>query len=139
MSDARILLDRLLALHWRGGVTQEEAARLVGIRREEFVELSDLRHATAILENVSWRHYLGAFLYAFPECDPRATKRDAGQGWSRAGRMFTDDELLRPPHLDGTAKQRPSDKMDVGKSPPAPSSSRAAPRYGQQLELDWAA
>ncbi|GAB3733976.1 hypothetical protein GCM10028862_16760 [Luteimonas pelagia] len=98
---------------------------MVGIRRAEFRELSDMRLAVRTLERVYWQHYMGAFLFAFPECDPRAANRESPT-WRRSeGRTYTDDELLTPPHLVtmreaiGTGKQGESGKIEVGKSPPA--------------------
>lgn len=139
-ADATALLDRLLALYWRGGVTQARAAQLVGIRRDEFVELAELRRAVLMLEAAAWRHFLSAFLYRFPECDQRAVRRESDRGIAAGSRMYTDDELLMPPHPagNGTANRSAPPKIGVGMSPPA--NPRALPRdTGQQSSFDWAA
>lgn len=72
MSGERILLDCLLTLYWRDGVTQSDAARLVGLRKETFAELADLRLGEAALQRVAMDYYRRAFYRLFPECDPAA-------------------------------------------------------------------
>lgn len=143
-ADAEVLLDRLLARYQAGGVTQEQAAKLVGIRRADFVELSAMRRWVHVLEAIVWQRYMAAFLYRFPECDKRATHRPTPQWRESEGRRYTDEELLTPPQritlaeAIGTDGRTPLDKMDVGLSPPA--KPRALPRdTGQQLAFDWAA
>lgn len=140
LADAVGLLDRLLAMHWLGGVTDAQAARLAGMRRAEFVELSELRLAVRTIERVGWAYYQAQFLYRFPECDKRATKRDNGPLWDRDGRMFTDAELLTPPHVIGTDFRAVPRKIEDGK-PVSPQATRprALPRDNGQQQIPEAA
>lgn len=114
---ARKLLDGLLLLYWREGVTQKEAAKLLGIRKDEFAELAALRRCCLIIEDAAWRYFLAQFNHTFPECDRRATKRDTGPRWDRKGRMYTDDQLLTPPD-PGTRSEPSSLKWAIGTPPP---------------------
>jgi len=96
----RALLDALLALYWCDGVTQQKAAKLLGIRRAEFSELADLRRCALILEAAAWRFYLRAFNGCFPECDRHLAYRHSPDSRGFERRMFTEDELLAPPNRD---------------------------------------
>lgn len=98
------LLTRLIVLYWRGGVTQAKAASLVGIRRNEFVELAELRKCALIIHAASWRYFLQAFNDCFPECDRRTLYRPVPA--SGTSRKYTDGELLAPPNRD--RKTRPT-------------------------------
>lgn len=93
-ADPATLLTRLLVLYWAGGVTQEVAAKLVGIRRVEFAELADLRHCLVVIEAAAWRYYLRAFHQQFPECDRNLAYRHPVDSRGFEGRMYSDDELL---------------------------------------------
>ena len=93
------LLTRLIVLYWREGVSQGVAAKLVGIRRNEFVELAELRKCATIIEAATWRYFLVAFNGCFPECDRRTLYRPV-HGFGTC-RQFTDAELLCPPKRDG--------------------------------------
>lgn len=65
------LLTALLQLYWAEGVTQERAAKLLGIAKATFAELADLRLVTDGLERAARDYYREQFNYRFPECDPR--------------------------------------------------------------------
>lgn len=105
------LLTRLLVRHWKGGIDQHDAAKLIGIRKDEFAELSALRHCLLILENMGWRYYLARFNHAFPECDRASVKRQSPHNselWAPSryrmqaldSRAYTDAELLTPPQRE---------------------------------------
>lgn len=70
MTPERRLIDRLLALYWLGGVTQCQAAMLLGIRKQEFAEYAELREGQRALERVANEYLVRAFNHAFPWCDP---------------------------------------------------------------------
>lgn len=93
------LIDALMASYWQGRVSQAEAAKLLGIRRQEFVELSALRWGVAILQSAAWRYFMTAFNSAFPECDPALARREEIPSGKMGVRMYTDAELLSPPHV----------------------------------------
>ncbi len=112
------LLTRLLVMYWHEGVTQTQAANLLGIRKEDFAELADWKLGEMALERASWAFYVSQFHYQFPECDRHATRRDHGPTWNREPRMFTDNELLSVTE-NGNWKQARSTKIEVGNSPPA--------------------
>lgn len=69
------LLNRLLALHWLGGVTDEDAAKLVGIRKADFAEYADVRLLEHGLRRAALAYFRRAFHRQFPECDARAWQR----------------------------------------------------------------
>lgn len=69
------LLHALVVCYWRGGVTQESAAKMVGIRKAEFGEYARGLLFMDLIEQVGWRYYLARFSYAFPETDPRAVRK----------------------------------------------------------------
>lgn len=92
------LLDTLLSRCWRGDVTLAKAARMVGVRKEDFAELATGKHFLAIIENAAWRYYMAQFNYSFPECDPRARKRDPLFNNGFGERQFTDSDLLKTAH-----------------------------------------
>ena len=98
-SKADDLLTALLVRHWKGGVDQAQAAKLIGIRKDEFAELAALRHCLLILENMGWRYYLARFNYAFPECDQASVRRPADPR-AFVPRTYTDTELLTPPQRE---------------------------------------
>ena len=100
------LLTRLLALYWMGVVTQAKAASLVGIRREEFMELADLRRCALIIEAASWRYFLRAFNERFPECDRQLAYRHPHDAHGFEGRMYTDDELQSPERYRNSVASR---------------------------------
>lgn len=100
MTTGRALLDALLALYWCDGVTQYKAAKLLGIRRDEFSELADLRRCALILEAAAWRYYLRAFNGCFPECDRHLAYRHRYDSKGVERRIYTEAELLTPPHRD---------------------------------------
>ena len=100
MTTARALLEALLALYWCDGVTQQKAAKLLGMRREEFSELADLRRCALILEAAAWRYYLRAFNGCFPECDRHLAYRHRDDTKAVKRRLFTEAELLSPPNRD---------------------------------------
>lgn len=122
------LLTMLLVLYWRGGVTQKQAAKLLGIRCGEFVELAELRRAVVVMEAVAWRYFLQAFNECFPECDRRAVYRPERDPRNHGGRTYTDAELLAPPHA-GARNEGISVELKVGNRdrPPA-SNPRVLPR-----------
>lgn len=92
------LLTALLVHYWRGGVEQGDAAKLLGMRKDEFAELAALRKCELIVDDLTWRHYLSRFNQLFPECDRNATKRNVPDWHKPEGRMYTEAELLKPPH-----------------------------------------
>lgn len=95
------LLTRLIVLYWRDGVTQEAAAKLVGIRRDEFVELAELRLGIYAFEAVAMGRLMAAFNELFPECDRRASyRKDCGFRSDDGIRQYTDADLLRVPNRD---------------------------------------
>jgi len=98
--DPGSLLTRLLALYWMGGVTQAKAAKLVGIRRDEFMELADLRRCALIIEAAAWRYYLRAFNGCFPDCDRQLAYRHASDARGFERRMYSDEDLLAVPNRD---------------------------------------
>lgn len=133
------LLTMLLVVYWRGGVDQCEAAKLLGIRKEDFAELAELRRGLLIYDLVVWRYFMRAFNERFPECDRRCSYRAEPDPRNYSGRMYTDAELLAVPQ-SGTENEARRVKWEVGNSdrPPA-SNPRELPRdIGQQLTL-WAA
>lgn len=141
------LMAALVCRYWAGGVTQDVAAKLLGIRKQAFAELADGCLFVQLIENAAWRFYLARFNHTFPECDSRARKRITFDAWDRGGRMFTDAELLNPPHRKaGPAAEIGNDlqacptKIEVGnRERPQASDPRALARdNGQQLSL-WAA
>src|SRR5690606_24242312 len=69
------LLDRLLTLYWADGVTQGEAAYLLGLRKETFAELADLRLGEAALQRAAMRYYRAALYRQFPRCNPAAVRQ----------------------------------------------------------------
>lgn len=69
------MLKALALCYWRGGVTQEAAAKMVGIRKAEFGEYARGLLFVDLIEQVGWRYYLARFSYAFPETDPRAVRK----------------------------------------------------------------
>ncbi len=68
------LIHALVVCYWRGGVTQEAAAKMLGIRKAEFGEYADSLVFVDAIERLAWRYYLARFSYAFPETDPRAVR-----------------------------------------------------------------
>lgn len=99
------LLDALLAVYWRGKVMQGEAAKLVGIRKEDFAELAELRMGEAALDRVVWAYYLRAFHRSFPNCDVKLCRQ---RRFATTPAVDSDDlgseptakeiELLTPPN-----------------------------------------
>ena len=88
-------------MYWHEGVTQAEAAKLVGIRREEFVELAELRLGIHAFEAVAMRRFEAAFNELFPECDRRTSyRKDCGFRHDDGVRQYTDADLLRVPNRD---------------------------------------
>jgi hypothetical protein len=79
------LLTALLDACRRGLVTHEEAAKLVGIRKEDFSDLVAWR----MVECAVWRCYVAAFHRAFPWCDSNA--------WRVPHVENNEDQLWRPP------------------------------------------
>lgn len=95
------LLTRLIALYWRCGVTQQDAAKLVGIRRDEFVELAELRLGIYAFEAMAMRRFMAAFNDLFPECDHRASyRKECGFRKDDGYRLYTDEDLLSVPNRD---------------------------------------
>lgn len=72
--NGRDLLQGLAACYWRGGVTQKDAAKMLGMRKEEFVEYARGLLFVSLIGNAGWRYYLERFSHAFPETDPRAVR-----------------------------------------------------------------
>lgn len=101
MTAERALLDALLARYWAGAVTQAQAAKLVDIRRDEFVELAELRLGLYAFEAKAMRLFMAAFHELFPECDRRASyRKDCGFRKDAGIRQYTDDDLLAVPNRD---------------------------------------
>ena len=99
--DPAQLLSALLVLYWREGVTQQAAARLVGMRRQEFVELAELRLGIHAFEAMAMRRFESAFNELFPECDRRTSyRKDCGFRSDVGVRQYTDADLLRVPNRD---------------------------------------
>lgn len=73
-SDLLTLLHRLAICYWRGGVTQEAAAKMLGIRKAEFGEYARGLLFVDLIEQAGWRYYLARFSHRFPETDPRAVR-----------------------------------------------------------------
>lgn len=102
-ADPRDLLTALLDACRCGLVTQPRAAKLLGIRKEEFAELSDLRLGIDGWERAAWRYFEERFNYRFPECDPRCAtgKARAYEGTPRdiyaTEPSPRDCQLLEPP------------------------------------------
>jgi hypothetical protein len=103
MTDAVVLLDRLLALYWLEGVSAEAAAGLLHIRKADFLELADLRLVERGLQRAAMRYYRRAFHRLFPRCDAKAwahakhaTAKRKPCDHSRAPTR-RDVELLTPP------------------------------------------
>jgi hypothetical protein len=71
-TDTARLLDRLLALYWADGVTQGQAAVLLGMRKADFAEFADLKLGERALARVANEYLAGSFNAAFPHCDPAA-------------------------------------------------------------------
>lgn len=134
--DPEALLTQLLVMYWHDGVSQTQAANLLGIRKEDFAELADWRLGEMALERAAWTYYVAQFHYRFPECDRHATHRDHGPTWNREPRMFTDDELLSATEI-GNWQSLLSTKIEVGNSPPA--IPRALPATWQQSSIEEAA
>lgn len=101
--DPADLLTGLLQAYWAGAVTQGAAAQMVGLRKETFAELADLRMIEAGLHRAAMRYYRLAFNRLFPECDPQArlegtrarTAPATGATWSTP--TARDCILLTPP------------------------------------------
>lgn len=83
---------------WRGDVTIASAARMVGVRKEDFAELATGKHFLAIIENACWRYYMAQFNYSFPECDQRAVRRENLYRNGHGEREYTDSQLLKTSH-----------------------------------------
>src|SRR5690606_15333546 len=97
------LLDALLLAYFRREVTQKQAAKLLEMRTAEFSELAtgwavelferaikaNADEVEEVRRGVEWRLYLRRFLATFPECDPRACRRDTLPAAIR-------DDLFRP-------------------------------------------
>lgn len=94
-------LAKIVRQYRRGEVTQDTAAKFIGMRKESFVELADgyrflelmedphwWNYASRYLADAKWQHYVDRFNASFPECDARAVRCDP-----MAGRK--DDNLLR--------------------------------------------
>jgi len=80
------LLDALVLAYFRREVSQDSAAKLLKMRKSEFAELAlgwaaDLLQQAEQFEqirrDVAWRAYLSRFLASFPDCDPRAVRRES--------------------------------------------------------------
>lgn len=69
---ARAYLDYVLTLYWDKSVTQAQAARDLGMRKERFAELAALREGEAALQREVSDYFAKAFNCAFPYCDPDA-------------------------------------------------------------------
>lgn len=78
------LLASLVDRCRRGLVSQEEAARLLGIRKSELGDLIAWRTVEAGV----WRCYVSAFHEAFPWCDARLHRVEVVEGYH--------DEMWRP-------------------------------------------
>lgn len=109
-------LTRLLHLHWRGGVDQAQAAKLVGIRKDEFAELAALRKCLLIVERAVWRYYLARFNFAFPECDRMAMRRAHPSNAPVEVRRYTDIELLTPPNPEVFRSSCSGCSVKIGRS-----------------------
>ena len=66
------MMTQLVDLYLRGGVMQGAASQLLGLRKETFAELADLRLGVAALEREAGRYYVDAFHQQFPHCDVKA-------------------------------------------------------------------
>lgn len=136
MSKERALLHALVISYWRGAVTQGEAAKLIGMRKETFAELADGLLLVEAMKRVSWHYYRERFHYTFPECDARAVRKPQLSGKGQGIRRFTDEELLTPPQrvtlndvVNGNWQTPCLDKMDAGNViAPRPSFPRAPAR-----------
>lgn len=113
-------LARLLALYWLGEVTQGEAAKEVGLRKESFAELADFRMIEAALQREANRCMSDAFHRVFPECDADAVREGSAARRMpatnpREGRKASkrDVDLVTPPQRrtmrELVPKQRKSD------------------------------
>lgn len=137
------LLTALLDACRRGLVTHCEAAKLVGIRKEDMGDLVAWR----MVEVTAWRGYESAFNGAFPECNARLLRSTAvglrEDDLMRGGppsecRHYGAEEaaslLMREPENGDSTETSCGDKPPPGVSP------RVLPRVvGQQLTFDWAA
>lgn len=74
-TDTARLLDRLLALYWADGVTQGQAAVLLGMRKEDFAEFADLWLGERALLRVANDYLARAFHSRFPECCPEVVRQ----------------------------------------------------------------
>lgn len=88
MREAEHILSHILAAYWQGRISQTRAAKLIGIRKAEFAEYADGLMVLAAVERAAWAYYVSRFCQAFPECDPRAVRRDSLP-------MRMGDDLLR--------------------------------------------
>lgn len=77
MREAERILSRIVAAYLQGRLSQSRAAKLIGIRKEEFAEYADGEMLLAAIERAAWGYYLSHFAYVFPECDPRAVRSDS--------------------------------------------------------------
>lgn len=82
-------LAKIVRQYRRGEMTQDAAAKFIGIRKESFVELADgyrflelmqeprwQTYASRYLADAKWQHYVDRFNASFPECDPRVVRCD---------------------------------------------------------------
>jgi len=98
--ELRVLLARLLARYLLDdGLGQVEAAKLIGIRTATFAELASTVLEQIALSRSAYMHLLREFYRAFPECDQRAVRQESIPWRRMEPRMYTDEELLTPPHL----------------------------------------
>lgn len=92
-ASSRDLLAALLQLYWADGVTQEKAAKLLGIAKATFAELADLRMVKDGLERAARDYYREQFNYRFPECDQRCA---AGKARAHDGGKERDAHAKEP-------------------------------------------
>ncbi len=96
--EAEHLLALVLAAYWDGRVTQAQAAKMIGIRREWFVAMAEVKLVERVISDerllraAAWRIFLSAFHECFPECDSRIR----AQG-PLPGMETKTDDLWRPP------------------------------------------